>query len=257
MKKIIIVFISIIFWGLIGLSSSYIIKPSWITEAEIEKPQTNSLGNYYALFSMYHLLIGKVDEIDKINNIVYTELNHQISSYDVRREFWEQSDYYKQKLTGDKKTDLMLLDKLIESITYTFYPNTNVISIRIELDNPKQSFDLLVKFIEKINLNTRENVYSNLIYKWKVLFEQVNLASQLKLGQIQDKDKVVSQDWLGKLNMMKSVTPLDNKLIAYHYIKQPRIPILSIPNHLHWTIYGGILGLFFGFVLLFFMRRNR
>lgn len=255
MKKIIIVFVSIVLFSLIGLSSSYIIKPTWTVESEIGKPQVNSLGNYYALFSMYHLLIGKTDEIDQINDIVYTELKHQAFSYDVKRQFWEQSDYYKQKLTGDNKVDLIFLEKLINSINYS--SNADTIVIRIELDNPKQSFEESVKFIEKVNLNTRENLYNDLIHKWKTLFEQVNLASQLKLGQIQEGDKFVLQDWSGKLNMMKSVLPLDNKLIAYRYMKQPGLPIFSNPNHIHWTIYGGILGGFIGVIMLFLMRRNR
>ena len=42
----------------------------------------------------------------------------QLASYDARREFWLQSDYYKQRQHGSARDDAALLDELIANIQY-------------------------------------------------------------------------------------------------------------------------------------------
>lgn len=256
MKNLIIFLASILFFGLIGLSSSYFYKTSWTAEAHIGKPTVGELGNYYSLFSMYQLVNGEVNSLNTASDIVYKELKHQLSSYDTKKVFWEQSEYYKQKITGDTKEDLILLDKLIHSIEVAHFNNGNVITVYSKLDNPKQAKDILSNFIENVNIKTREVVYSELINQWKTLFGIVTTASQLKLGTIQNGEVVSNQDWSGKLNMMKSVAPLDNKLIAYRYTKSPSLPTSSNLKHIYWFIYGALIGLFIGFIILF-LRKSR
>lgn len=43
----------------------------------------------------------------------------QLAAYDTRRDFWLQSDYYKQRQEGDARADAALLDELINNILFT------------------------------------------------------------------------------------------------------------------------------------------
>lgn len=43
----------------------------------------------------------------------------QLAAYDTRRDFWLQTDYYKQRLEGDAKADAALLDDMVSNIQFT------------------------------------------------------------------------------------------------------------------------------------------
>jgi len=49
----------------------------------------------------------------------YKEFIMQLASWDTRRDFWLQTDYYKQRMVGNSKADAALLDDLINYIQYT------------------------------------------------------------------------------------------------------------------------------------------
>ena len=44
----------------------------------------------------------------------YKEFIMQLASWDTRRDFWSQTDYYKQRMVGNSKADAALLDDMID-----------------------------------------------------------------------------------------------------------------------------------------------
>ncbi len=48
----------------------------------------------------------------------YKEFVMQLASWDTRRDFWSQTDYYKQRMVGNSKADAALLDDLINNIQF-------------------------------------------------------------------------------------------------------------------------------------------
>ena len=48
----------------------------------------------------------------------YKEFVMQLASWDTRREFWLQTDYYKQRMVGNSKADAALLDEMINNIQF-------------------------------------------------------------------------------------------------------------------------------------------
>lgn len=48
----------------------------------------------------------------------YKEFVMQLASWDTRREFWLQTDYYKQRMVGNSKADAALLDEMINNIVF-------------------------------------------------------------------------------------------------------------------------------------------
>ncbi|VTP82696.1 Lipopolysaccharide biosynthesis protein wzzE [Leclercia adecarboxylata] len=48
----------------------------------------------------------------------YKEFIMQLASWDTRRDFWNQTDYFKQRMVGNSKADAALLDELINNIQF-------------------------------------------------------------------------------------------------------------------------------------------
>ncbi|MCP6559575.1 polysaccharide chain length modulation protein, partial [Klebsiella pneumoniae] len=48
----------------------------------------------------------------------YKEFIMQQGSWDTRRDFWLQTDYYKQRQSGNARADAALLDDLINNIQF-------------------------------------------------------------------------------------------------------------------------------------------
>ncbi|OOF59013.1 hypothetical protein [Rodentibacter myodis] len=242
--------------GVIGYAISYGIHPKWKIEAEITRPTLSELGNYYGLFSMYHLMQGENKADDQIPTFVFQHFTEQLVSYDNVKDFWQHSDYYKQNSSAqnnNEKQDSLLAD-LIEGTQ--FRPMTAKSGkISLTLDDPTQLESLLTAFVEHTNNATQKQIYDELILQWKNLFTQVKTAAQLNLGNIYYGNTMGNQDWQGKLNMMKSVSPLDEKLTAFHFTKQPQHP--APQARLSWGGMGAGIGFLLGLVSFLFRRNEK
>ncbi|MCW9717047.1 Wzz/FepE/Etk N-terminal domain-containing protein [Avibacterium sp. 21-599] len=245
-KKSFIIMLFTIIFALAGYGTSFLQKLQWKAEAKISQPTVNQLGNYYALASMYQFIQGKNEPEALLVNNVYDEFKRQVSAYDNIRQFWLQSSYYKQRETGNAQNDEELLEQLVKTVKFSTALKGQPETLSIQLDNPKQALEMLNAFIEQSNLATREVIYNELIGQWKNLFNQVSSAAQLKLGATLQANTLGEQDWQGKLNMMKSVNPLDNNLTAYRYLKSPIQPLRPERQALYWVLFAGLLGLMIG-----------
>ncbi len=254
-KRIIFLFLTALL-ALGGYAGSYLVNPLWTAEAEIAPPTTDGLGNYSSLFSMYQLISGEPQQASKATDMVYQEFKRQLSAYDNIYAFWQSSEYYKQQLTGNHQADSALLLQLINRIHVAQETAREPLRISIALENPKQAAELLTAFIQQTNDTTRAVVYNELISQWKILFNQINTATQLNLGQTEQHSD--GQDWQGKLNMMKSVTALDNTLVAYRYTKTPSQPVdADYPNRVLWAVIGAGIGIVLGLLIVLLTPAKR
>lgn len=220
-------------WGLAGTQ-----KPQWRATAQFEQPTVLELGNYYALASTYALVSGnKMDNFDKaLSEKSYAEFKRQLLSADVEKAFFAEksADY---ALQFDDKTQ----------------------RLHLTLNSAEMAKPLLDEYLQFANLRTRAILNGELIEQWKVLFQQVKNAVENRLGAIQTGEQIAAQDWNGKLNLMKSVQPLDDKLIAYRLLQSPSVPSQPhSPDKLLWLMIGAASGLLFGLFCLSLLtfRRN-
>lgn len=104
-------------------------KQQWSATAITDKPTVNNLGVLFATAVLRNLDIrlnsGLVSEQPGISDEAYGEFITQLAAYDTRRDFWLQSDYYKQRLEGDAKADAALLDELVNNIVFTARDDKN------------------------------------------------------------------------------------------------------------------------------------
>ncbi|MEE3652554.1 MULTISPECIES: ECA polysaccharide chain length modulation protein [unclassified Brenneria] len=117
-----IIVIALLF-SITALFYSYLVKQEWSATAITDKPTVNMLGGYYSQQQFLRNLDAKSfsapqPEQPSISSSAYDEFIMQLAAYDTRRDFWLQTDYYKQRQEGDAKADAALLDELVNNIQF-------------------------------------------------------------------------------------------------------------------------------------------
>ncbi|MDU8924362.1 chain-length determining protein [Pasteurellaceae bacterium LIM206] len=235
-------------FGGAGFAGSLMVPPKWQSDSLIEAPTSAELGNYYSLFSTYHL-VAETKPQDSVNNSVYVGFRKLAASYDLAKAFWQATEYYKQKSTDDEQHDNALLDELTKTIQVSEQNGKTRISLT--LDNPKRAYELLGSYMDYVNNANKRAVYEELILQWKTLFNQVKTASEVNLAASGQ------QNWQGKLAMMKTVQPLDDKLQSFHFLKKPTVAVQASHDRLTYTAVGAGVGAVLGLILGFFFGRKR
>lgn len=113
-----------VLFAAVALIVSYLVKQEWSATAITDKPTVNALGGYYSQQQFLRnldvrTLPATAGDQPSIADEAYNEFIMQLAAYDTRRDFWLQSDYYKQRQEGDARADAALLDELINNILFT------------------------------------------------------------------------------------------------------------------------------------------
>lgn len=221
----------------------------WKAEAQFESPKVTDLGNYYSLHNTYNLLKGDATANDLvIITTAYKEFVRNIKSPDILQHFLVQNEMVKQSAMRQNRPASIEAQQF--AAAFHFDEVTN--SLSITLLNPDEAVKLLADFIAFNTLQTRSVLNNELITKWKILFQQVKQLAETSSGTMQ-------QDWGTKLNLMRSVQPLDNKLIAYRLVKSPAVSTKpeAPKDQFLWTAIGAGIGLFLGFIIILFINRKK
>jgi len=110
-------------FALIALAYTFFARQEWGATAITDRPTVNMLGGFYSQQQFLRNLdvkanLAPVDQ-PSVMDESYKEFIMQLASWDTRRDFWLQTDYYKQRTVGNSKADAALLDELINNIQYT------------------------------------------------------------------------------------------------------------------------------------------
>ncbi|MCX2958496.1 MAG: Wzz/FepE/Etk N-terminal domain-containing protein, partial [Serratia symbiotica] len=94
----------------VALIVSYLVKQEWSAVAITDRPTVNALRGYYSQQQFLRnldlrALPASANEPLGIAEEAYNEFIMQLASYDTRRDFWLQSDYYKQRQEGVTRAD--------------------------------------------------------------------------------------------------------------------------------------------------------
>lgn len=254
--RFLVIVLFIIIGSGIGYGLSYTQTEKWNVTAKFEQPTIPALGNYYSLLSTYNFLNTNNQEANTPNKSqeevleqVYNEFKRNLLSADLLQHYLLQTEIVKLKAQVDKKSIAVVANELVAQFNFTKDLNTSIDSFSLTLENAEDAQKLLSGFIILADNQAREKLNADLVAKWKVLFQQIKTATELNLGATSGN---APQDWAIKLQMMRSVQPLDNTLTTYRFIKSPTIPLKSeSPDRLFWLILGALSGLIIGFILSF------
>ena len=111
-----------VLFALIVLVYAFFARQEWSATAITDRPTVNMLGGYYSQQQFLRNLDIKanlvpVDQPSAMDQ-AYKEFIMQQGSWDTRRDFWLQTDYYKQRQSGNARADAALLDDLINNIQF-------------------------------------------------------------------------------------------------------------------------------------------
>lgn len=109
-------------FAVIVLIYTFFARQEWSATAITDRPTVNMLGGYYSQQQFLRNLDAKASPAGTIQPSVmdeaYKEFIMQLASWDTRRDFWSQTDYYKQRMVGNSRADAALLDDLINDIQF-------------------------------------------------------------------------------------------------------------------------------------------
>lgn len=240
-----------------GYGLSYTQPEKWKVTAQFEQPTIPDLGNYYSLLSTYHFLNSNSQEANsqtaqqQASEQVYAEFKRNLTSADLLQAYLLQTEAVKLKAQVAKKSPAVVAAELVEQFRFEKDMATSADNVSLIAENAEEAQKLLADFIPLVNTQARDKLNADLIAKWKVLFQQIKTASELNIGAT----KQSMQEWANKLQMMRSVQPLDNQLTAYRLVKSPSVPLKSeSPDRLFWLMIGALSGLLLGFMLSFAVK---
>ena len=109
-------------FALSALAYTFFAKQEWSATAITDRPTVNMLGGFYSQQQFLRNLDIKANlatpDQASVMDEAYKEFVMQLASWDTRRDFWSQTDYYKQRRVDNTKADAALLDDLINNIQF-------------------------------------------------------------------------------------------------------------------------------------------
>lgn len=220
--KIWVVGIAVIF-SLIALQYTFLARQEWSATAITDTPTVSMLGPYYTQqqFLRTQDLQASMVPVDQpsVLESAYKEFIRQLAAYDTRREFWLQTDYYKQRQVGDSRPDAVLLDELINDIQFTPGDSAKSIndSVRLVAETAPEANNLLRQYVAFASQRASGDLNSELSGRWAAKTTQLNalvkreeaVAKAIydrKLKSIEEALKIAQQQ-----NITRSITdtPVD------------------------------------------------
>ncbi|HAD40911.1 Wzz/FepE/Etk N-terminal domain-containing protein [Plesiomonas shigelloides] len=256
-----------VLFAALALVYSYVVKEEWSANAMTDRPLTTQLGSYFA---QQQFLRG-LDVQDTANvtlppvqDEAYDELRMQLGSYDTRRDFWLQTDYYRSRTEGNARADGQLLDDLINDITFTAKDDkkTPFDSIRLSAETAADASNLLKQYIAFANARAVAALDANLAGRWasrlqsvKALVSRQESVNKALLQREQD-GKTTADEALQAANFdvdyaqnkavlaALAIAPkLDQNIQTFRYLRTPVEPVnRDKPRRLFLLILWGVIG---------------
>lgn len=159
----------------VALAASYLVKQEWSAMAITDRPSVNALGSYYPQQQFLRNLDARASvaapaDQPSIADDAYNEFIMQLAAYDTRRDFWLQSDYYKQRQEGDARADAALLDELVNAILFIPRDDKKVLNdgVRLTAETAADANQLLRQYVAFANLRAVQHLNQQIQGAWAV-----------------------------------------------------------------------------------------
>ncbi|WP_255467308.1 MULTISPECIES: ECA polysaccharide chain length modulation protein [Pantoea] len=173
-------------FALIAWLATLLLKQVWSTTAITDRPTVNMLGSYYAQQQFLTNLDVRNNALTlaapspTVMDQVYQEFTMQLASWDTRREFWQQTDYYKNRKTGNAHNDAALLDDLIANILFTPADAAHNLpdNVKLKAETAGDANNLLRQYIAYASERAARHLNDELKGAWRARTDQ--LQAQVK-----------------------------------------------------------------------------
>lgn len=171
-------------FALIALIYTFLAKQEWSSTAITDRPTVNMLGGYYSQQQFLRNLdvkanMATADQLSVMDE-AYKEFVVQLSAYDTRRDFWLQTDYYKQRQVGNSKVDAALLDEIVDNIQYTPGDSARNISDSVKLiaETAADANNLLRQYVAFASQRAASHLNEELTGAWAA--RTIQMKAQVK-----------------------------------------------------------------------------
>jgi len=173
-------------FALVAWLATLLLKQVWSTTAITDRPTVNMLGSYYAQQQFLTNLDVRNNALTlaapspTVMDEVYQEFVMQLASWDTRREFWQQTDYYKRRKTGNAHNDAALLDDMIGNILFTPADAAHNLpdNVRLKAETAGDANTLLRQYIAYASERAARHLNDELKGAWQARTAQ--LQAQVK-----------------------------------------------------------------------------
>ncbi|WNJ79443.1 ECA polysaccharide chain length modulation protein [Cedecea neteri] len=171
-------------FALVALIYTFLAKQEWSATAITDRPTVNMLGGYYSQQQFLRNLDVKANmattDQPSVMDEAYKEFIVQLSAYDTRRDFWLQTDYYKQRQVGNSKADAALLDEIVDNIQYTPGDSARNISDSVKLvaETAADANNLLRQYVAFASQRAASHLNEELTGAWAA--RTVQMKAQVK-----------------------------------------------------------------------------
>lgn len=171
-------------FALIALAYTFFARQEWSATAITDRPTVNMLGGFYSQQQFLRNLDVKANLVPadqpSVMDEAYKEFIMQLASWDTRRDFWSQTDYYKQRMVGNSKADAALLDELINNIQYTPADALRNLSDNVKLtaETAPDSNNLLRQYIAFASQRAASHLNDELKGAWAA--RTIQMKAQVK-----------------------------------------------------------------------------
>lgn len=171
---------------LLAWNYSLLVKQEWSATAITDRPTVNMIGSYYSQQQFLRnldmrssagaLTVPQTSVMDD----AYQEFIMQLSSWDTRREFWLQTDYYKHRKNGNVRNDAALLDEMIGNIQFTPADSAKNVSdnVRLVAETSVDANNLLRQYIAFASERAARHLNQELSAAWAA--RTIQLKAQVK-----------------------------------------------------------------------------
>lgn len=165
---------------------SLLVKQEWSATAITDRPTVNMIGSYYSQQQFLRNLdvrssAGALTAPQTtVMDDAYQEFIMQLSSWDTRREFWLQTDYYKHRKNGNVRNDAALLDEMIGNIQFTPADSAKNVSdnVRLAAETSADANNLLRQYVAFASERAARHLNQELSAAWAA--RTIQLKAQVK-----------------------------------------------------------------------------
>ncbi len=171
-------------FAIIALVYTFFARQEWGANAITDRPTVNMLGGYYSQQQFLRNLDIKANvapaDQPSVMDEAYKEFIMQLSAYDTRRDFWLQTDYYKQRQVGNSKADAALLDEMVDNIQFTAGDITRNLndSVKLIAETAADANNLLRQYVAFASQRAASHLNEELTGAWAA--RTIQMKAQVK-----------------------------------------------------------------------------
>ncbi len=216
-----------------ALVYTFFARQEWSATAITDKPTVNMLGSYYSQQQFLSNLDARASQValdtPSAMDEAYKEFIMQLSSWDTRRDFWNQTDYFRQRQSGNSKADAALLDELIDNIQFTAGDITRNLndSVKLVAETAPDANNLLRQYVAFASQRAATHLNDELKGAW------VARATQMK-AQVKRQEAVAQSIYDRRLNSLEQALKIAEK----HNISrsEAQVPADELPDSQLFTL---------------------